>query len=194
MLAAAAFGGDYDDESEAESTAHSQTSSVRRAQAHASAFAVRGVDCVGCALVSRIGPVERFLKDNASKMAETALWKSAALCYKQQIMEPCEREGVAVPPWSWREIQAHFTCHVVDDRLGRMSTVRLLAHMRMQAEQRLLRVEPDGSRELDKQSADLVLKLVAAESKERTLLQDAIAGRGSGAGGKGAKGAAAGSN
>jgi hypothetical protein len=66
--------------------------------------------------------------------------------------------------------------------------------MRMQAEQRLLRVEPDGSRELDKQSADLVLKLVAAESKERTLLQDAIAGRGSAAGGKGAKGAVAGSN
>ena len=194
MLAAAAFGGDYDDDSEAESTTHSQTSSVRRAKAHASAFAVRGVDCVGCALVSRIGPVERFLKDNASKMAETALWKSAALCYKQQIMEPCEREGVAVPSWGWRDIQAHFTCHVVDDRLGRMGTVRLLAHMRMQAEQRLLRVEPDGSRELDKQSADLVLKLVAAESKERTLLQDAIVGRGSGAGGKGAKGAAAGSN
>ena len=198
MLAAAAFGGDYnEDESDADSAAgHSQASSVRRAQAHASAFAVRGVDCVGCALVTRIAPVERFLKDNASKMSEVALWKSAALCYKQQIVEPCEREGVSVPPWGWREIQAHFTCHVVDDTLGRMGTVRLLAQMRMQAEQRLLRVEPDGSRELDKQGAELMLKLVDRESKERSLLQDAIAGRGGsgGRGGKGGKTGAGGSN
>ena len=45
------------------------TSSVRRAQAHASAFPVRGVDCVGCALVTRIAPVERFLKDDAAKLS-----------------------------------------------------------------------------------------------------------------------------
>ena len=189
MLHAAAFGNDYDEDSDAESGAgNSQTSSVRRAKARSSAFPVRGVDCVGCALVTRIAPVERFLADNSSKMAETALWKSAALCYKQQIMEPCEREGVAVPPWGWREIQAHFTCHVVDDCLGRMGTVRLLQQMRMQAEQRLLRVEPDGSRELDKQSADLVLKLVAAESKERTLLQDVVAGRGGSGAARGVRG------
>ena len=168
MLSAAAFGGAYDAHcvSDAESSAGcSQTSSVRRNEAQRAAFPVRGVSCVGCALATKIAPVTRYVNEYASRMAETALWKQAGLCYVREVVEPCRLEGVVAPPWGWREIRAHYTMHVVDERLGRLGTLRLLALMRQQAEQRLLRIETDGAR-LGKHTTEQVLKIVN-ESRER---------------------------
>ena len=177
MLSAAAFGGAYDAHcvSDAESSAGcSQTSSVRRNEAQRAAFPVRGVSCVGCALATKIAPVTRYVNEYASRMAETALWKQAGLCYVREVVEPCRLEGVVAPPWGWREIRAHYTMHVVDERLGRLGTLRLLALMRQQAEQRLLRIETDGNKELDKHTTEQVLKIVNMESRERNLLEASL--------------------
>jgi len=177
MLAAAAFGGGYegmsdDDES---SAGCSQTSSVRRDAAMRAAFPVKGVSCVGCVLAGKIAPVVRFVNENAARMDETTLWKMAALSYQREVVEPARTEGVEVPKWGWKEVRVHFQMHVVDERLGRLSTLRLLGMMRSQAEQRLLRIEASGERELDKTGAEQVLKIVTMESRERQLLENMAA-------------------
>ena len=98
MMAAAAFGGGARRAfGESEADGRSETSSKRRKTAYKEAFPVRGVTCVGCAIATRITPVERFVKENIGRMTETALWKMAALCYKKDVAEPCEREGVGRP-------------------------------------------------------------------------------------------------
>ena len=70
----AAFGGGHGDgdvSSEGESVSMiSGTSSTRKKAAFKAAFPVKGIDCVGCALVKKIAPVEKFIKDNMNKMAE----------------------------------------------------------------------------------------------------------------------------
>ena len=68
MYAAAAFGGAYaGDESDAGSVSQmSGTSSQRRKDAYKAAFPIKGIDCVGCALVKKIAPVEKFIKVSAS--------------------------------------------------------------------------------------------------------------------------------
>lgn len=177
MLAAAAFGGAFNAEGASDvesSTGCSQTSSVRRKAAQRAAFPVRGVTCVGCALATKIAPVTRYVSEYAARMSETALWKQAGLCYVREVVEPCKLEGVVAPPWGWKDIRAHFTMHVVDERLGRLGTLRLLALMRQQAEQRLLRIETDGNKELDKHTTEQVLKIVNMESRERNLLEASL--------------------
>ena len=178
MLAAAAFGGAshdaFDDVSDDDSSAgFSQTSSVRRDAAMKAAFPIRGVSCVGCVLAGKVAPVVRFVNENAARMEDTTLWKMASLVYTREVVEPARIENVAVPAWNWRDVREHFTMHVVDGRLGRLNTLRLLSLMRNQAEQRLLRIEADGARELDKHTTEQVLKIVNLESRERQLLEGA---------------------
>ena len=189
IMAAAALGGTaYEDHglpSDADSCVESQAPSVRRERAQKAAFPIRGVRCVGCALASRIGPVERFVYDNCSRMSETALYKSAALAYKREIEEPCAKEGVDVPPWHWKDIRSHFECHKVDDRLQSTVKVRLLANMRMQLEQRLVRVDESGNKELDSKNSELMLKILDRETKERSALNEALYGKGGAGGGAG---------
>jgi len=65
FLGAAAFGGGGSNVHYGASDAASEqsaTSTQRRKDAMKDAFPVRGVSCVGCALSSRIGPVNRFVK------------------------------------------------------------------------------------------------------------------------------------
>lgn len=191
MLASAAFGGAFNAGTSSDvesSTGCSQTSSVRRKAAQRAAFPVRGVTCVGCALATRIAPVTRYVNEYAARMSETALWKQAGLCYTREVVEPCKLEGVVAPPWSWRDIRAHFTMHVVDERLGRLGTLRLLALMRQQAEQRLLRIEADGNKELDKHTTEQVLKIVNMESRERNLLEASLFATPTGGARSGSKG------
>lgn len=130
LMGAAAFGGGshYRAGGSDAGSIPSEQSSLRRRDAMRQAFPVRGVTCVGCALTNRIGPVNRFVKDNISQMTEDALvqshhalsltpapkltllarlllcqWKMAALCYKREVAEPAEREGAVVPKWGWKE-------------------------------------------------------------------------------------------
>ena len=101
MFAQAAFGGGHGGggaSSDGESVSQlSGTSSTRKKAAFKAAFPVKGVDCVGCALVKKIAPVEKFIKDHMNKMAEEALWKMAALTYVREVQEPRRREGVLSP-------------------------------------------------------------------------------------------------
>jgi len=161
LMGAAAFGGGgrrgHYGESE-DGTVPSEASSKRRRDAYKDAFPVRGLSCVGCALANRIGSVNRFVRDNISQMTEDALWKMAALCYKRDVAEPSEREGNPVPQWSWKEVRVHYELHASGNFVARHKMVRQLQNMRSQQEERLVRCE-NGEKELDRQGADLMLKV-----------------------------------
>ena len=173
MYAQAAFGGGYgacsacsDGESDSQL---SGTSSARKKQAFKAAFPVKGIDCVGCMLVKKIAPVEKFIKDHMNKMSEEALWKMAALTYIREVQEPRKREGVLSPNWAWKDVRTHFLVHCSDQQISRTFTVKSLQTARFNVEQRLIRVT-DGEREIDKAGAELMLKLIKEESAQRQLL------------------------
>ena len=173
LMGAAAFGGTgghYGAGASDAGSVPSENSSARRADAMKNAFPVRGVTCVGCALANRIGPVNRFVRDNISLMTEDTLWKMSALCYKREVAEPSEREGAVVPQWGWKEVRSHYELHATGNFVARHKMIRSLQCMRQQQEQRLVRCD-NGEKELDRQGADLMLKIMAAESKERQLLE-----------------------
>ena len=150
----------------------SMTSSAVR-KAHKAAFPISGVHCVGCALSHKVGLIDEFVKSSAAKMAETALYKMAALVYQRDIVEPAIKEGVTVPDWSWKDIHAHYTLHYVDPRLQRMENVRSLAAMRKTIELSMLREdETTGERYLDKANSEQLMKIVALQSKEIQLLEN----------------------
>ena len=172
MLASAAFGGGYahgSDDDDDGSSAISGTSSQRKKQAYKAAFPIKGVDCVGCALVKKIVPVETFILENMEKMADEALWKMAALTYVREVQEPRKREGVITPNWAWKDLRTHFLLHCCNPRIARVATCRQLQTMRYAVEQRLMRVDGE-EKEVDKAGCDLMLKIVKAESDQRALL------------------------
>ena len=158
--------------SEASDDGVSVTSSVVRAR-HQRAFPVTGVTCVGCALPAKITPVTDFIAKNMSTMSELALYKMAALVYKTKVADPAEEEGVDVPPWDWKEIRAHFQLHSVDSRMQRYENIRTLSAMRKTLEMQLLRRDAEtGEQSLDKNNAEAIMKIIAASSRELTLLAD----------------------
>jgi len=101
-LAGAAFGGNRRAAcvpcggSEVSDDALSVTSTEKR-KAHARAFPVEGVHCVGCALPAKVAPVVEFIQKNMANMSELALFKMAAMIYLNKVAEPAEEEGVTVP-------------------------------------------------------------------------------------------------
>ena len=116
-------------------------------------------------------------------MDARALWKYAALTYKREVAEPAEKEGAVVPAWSWKAIELHYLYHSSEDHVSRSKMVRQLQLLRSQLETRLVRCE-NGEREVDKQTADLLLKTIAAESRERVLLEASTTGAGASARGR----------
>jgi len=151
----------------------STTSSVVRAR-RARAFPVTGVTCVGCALPGKIQPVIDFIAKNMSSMSELALYKMAALIYQTKVAEPAQEEGVDVPAWEWKEVRAHFQLHSVDSRMQRYENIRTLSAMRKTLEMQLLRRDAEtGEQSLDKQNAEAIMKIIAASSRELTLLAEA---------------------
>ena len=158
--------------SEASDDGASVTSSVARAR-HERAFPVTGVTCVGCVLPAKITPVSDFIVKNMSQMSELALYKMAGLVYQTKVAEPAEEEGVDVPPWDWKEIRAHFQLHAVDSRMQRYENIRTLSAMRKTLEMQLLRRDQEtGEQTLDKNNAESIMKIIAASSRELTLLAD----------------------
>jgi len=159
--------------SEASDDGASTTSSVVRAR-HERAFPITGVTCVGCALPAKIQPVIDFIAKNMSSMSELALYKMAALIYKTKVAEPAEEEGVDVPSWEWKEVRAHFQLHSVDSRMQRYENIRTLSAMRKTLEMQLLRRDSEtGEQSLDKANAESIMKIIAASSRELTLLSEA---------------------
>ena len=141
-------------------------------EAKKKAFPVRGVVCVGCSLGSRIAPVNRFISQHISSVADDSLWRLAALVYRNEVYQKAKNHGAPAPKWKWASIRSHYELHVSSNLVQRHKMLRTLQLMRTQIEQRLVRV--DGSeKEVDKSSADMLLKVVAAESKERLALENA---------------------
>ena len=74
------------------------------------------------------------------------------------MAEPAKREGAVVPSWPWKECRAHYTLHSTSNLVARHAMLRNLQSMRLQQEQRLVRVD-NGEKELDRQGADVMLKV-----------------------------------
>lgn len=144
--------------------------SVRRKRRNI--FPVRGVKCVACMLGNRMAPVSEFVHNHASGMLPTTLFRMAAAVYKSKIAEPCRVEGVEAPDVSWKDLRQHYTMHCVDGRINKISGIRALTSMRKVLEcNGLLRPQADtdcvSAPELDKTSADLYMRILTLESKER---------------------------
>jgi len=74
----------------------------------------------------------------------------------------------------WKEIRAHFQLHSVDSRMQRYENIRTLSAMRKTLEMQLLRRDAEtGEQSLDKNNAEAIMKIIAASSRELTLLADA---------------------
>jgi hypothetical protein len=173
-------GGEADDDDE---TAPSEAESKRVKAAQRAAFPCKGISCVGCALGHRIGVVDKFVNEHVMSMTEDSLYKQAALRYKMDVADPIEREGGLPPAWPWKDLRSHYQLHVSNNGLARHRIVKQLQLLRSQLESRIVRCEGE-EKEIDRQTADLMLKTIAAESRERVLI-DGAAGM---AGGGGAKG------
>ncbi len=68
------------------------------------------------------------------------------------------------------QVELHYKLHATGNTIARNMMIRSLQNMRAQAEERLVRCD-NGEKELDRQGADLLLKIIAAESRERALIE-----------------------
>lgn len=168
------FAGAFDSDSDCSLDDASVDSSVVR-RARKKAFPISGVTCVGCALAQKIEPVEDFVVKNCSRMTSDSLWKHAALVWKLEVVDKAKNEHSYVPDWSWKNIRSHFLVHSSHPVLNRQMTISQLQLMRMSLENRMLRVAEDGSRDVDRGNAELLLKIAKQESQERTILNSLLA-------------------
>ena len=125
---------------------------------------IRGETCVGC-ICERgvIDIIDRFVRQNAVSMTETALYKAAAIHYRNEIVLPRKKEGVRVLNWNWKDMQAHYVLHVCDPLLQRAAAVRSLGAVRAVQEQQLMRHNSDGTKQLDHKGCEMLLKIVALQ-------------------------------
>lgn len=151
----------------------SMSESAQQRETAKRVFPVAGLRCLCCSLAHRLGAVDTFVDDNCTKLEETALFKFAALVFTEKIAAPIEAEGVPVPKPTWEQMRCHYLHHVAHPKLQRAGVVKQLSMMRAKVSERLVRyddTDPTGRGEIDKNSADLLLKVLAQESKERELL------------------------
>jgi hypothetical protein len=144
----------------------------RRLQAQRRAFPIRGVHCLGCSVdKDQVAKVDEHVRANMQRLEQTALFKSASLFWHQTVVCPAAAEDVPMPDWDWKSIRSHYQLHVVDANLQRGDCIRQLGAMRKQLELSLLHEDEEGIRTLDPKNADLMLKVMAMQSKEISLLQ-----------------------
>lgn len=80
---------------------------------------------------------------------------------------------LSTKPWHWKDIRDHFTLHAVDPKFQRFENIRTLGSMRKTLELQLLRRDLEsGEMSLDKQNSETIMKIIAASSRELTLLHD----------------------
>ena len=163
LMGAAAFGRggkDSCDLSEVgSSVSESEASSVRNGRAMRFAFPIRGNMCVGCNLRGRLGPVDAFVRDNIGTMDDDALFKTAALVYQKDILEPSEAEGAMVPAFPWKSVREHYELHSLDREIQSSKNLRSLQLLRSQLEMSMVRVE-GGRREVDRSNAAWLQKTI----------------------------------
>jgi len=177
-MAAAAFGGvdedDEDGDADGDEDEEEDGSEAPDSSFEAPILPIRGESCVGCtADRSIVEVVDKFVRKHAVSMSETALYRSAAIYYHREIVEPRRREGVRVQPWKWKDVRAHYCLHCVDPVLQRAAAVRSLGQVRAVQEQSLMKIMPDGSKQLDTKGAELLLKIVALQDKQILALDSA---------------------
>jgi hypothetical protein len=135
---------------------------------------IRGESCVGCCYDRAIiEKVDDFVHKNCVQMSETALFKAAALYYKNAIVRPRAAEGVRLPKWTWKSLRSHYVLHVVDPVLQRAAAVRTLGSIRAVQENSLLKVNADGTKQLDHKATEMLLKVVALQEKTIATLDSA---------------------
>jgi hypothetical protein len=171
-MAAAAFGSgapiveSADGDSEAESSSAMGGALVP----YKRTFPVRGVNCVGCSAEREIvAKVDDFVKKNAPKMQEDALYRTAAVFWRTTVVEPARREGVAIAEWAWKDIRSHYQLHVCDPFIQRFDCCRQLSSIRKMLELSLVKREGD-QRVMDHKNTDLLLKVIGMQSRELSLL------------------------
>ena len=177
-MAAAAFGGaeedDEDGDEDEEDDGEEGGSEVPESSIEAPVLPIRGESCAGCTADRAIVEVvDKFVRQHAVSMSETALYKAAALHYRREIVEPRRQEGVRVQPWKWKDVRAHYCLHCVDPVLQRAAAVRSLGQVRAVQEQSLMKILPDGTKQLDTKGAELLLKIVALQDKQILALDSA---------------------
>ena len=162
-----------DDEEEEEEQREDDASSAVESSVFAECadFPLKGENCVGCVFDRvAVGIIDKFVRENVSKMTESSLFKAAASTWVNSVVAPRARENVRVPRWDWKSIQSHYELHVADPLLQRVGAIRTLGTMRAFQESSLLKVMPDGSKVLDNKSAELLLKTVALLDKQISSL------------------------
>ena len=176
-LANAVFGGsDDDDDDDDELDGEDGESEIvsESASQMGPCTPIKGERCPGCFLDRAIvQQVEHFVRENATNMSEVPLFKAAALFYSQRVVAQQKREGVRVARWQWKSVREHFSLHVVDPVLARISVIRTLQAIRSFSETNLVRVEENGTKQLDNKQIELLLKVAAMQSKELSLLDSA---------------------
>lgn len=120
-----------------------------------------------------VGKIDEFVKANMHRLEPTALWKTAALYWKQNVVDKAALESVEIPVWNWKDLRSHYTLHHVSTDLQRMDMIRSLCAMRKTLELGLLRETEDGTRFLDPKSSELALKLMQQQSREMILMTSA---------------------
>ena len=176
VLAAATFGGGGEDseDSDDDEDVCEEASEAPESSVGGRLLPIRGESCVGCVCDrSVVSIIDKFVRENATSMTEDSLYKSAALHYKREVVEPRKREGVKCLSWKWKEIKSHYALHVCDPLLQRAAAVRSLGAVRAVQEQALMRVNSDGSKQLDAKGAELLLKIITLQDKQLSAL-DAV--------------------
>lgn len=111
-IAAAAFGGaemgavDQTSDDESSAAGGNEDATERRIIAQKRAFPVRGVSCIGCSVdQAMVGKIDEFVKVNMHRLEPTAMWKTAALYWKQNVVDKAALESVEVPTWNWKDLR-----------------------------------------------------------------------------------------
>jgi hypothetical protein len=119
--------------------------------------------------------VTDYIKGSVAMMQDESLFRSAAQVYVEQVCLPAKREGIVAPKWSWRQIKAHYCLHAIDSRLQRHENVRSLAAMRQALNMSLMRRDDaTGEPVLDKMHSELLLKTIAAHSRELSAITECV--------------------
>ena len=137
-------------------------------------FPIRGETCVGCCFDRQVvGKIDDFVRTYCVSMTETALYRAAAMQWRNEVVVPRRLEGVGTPTWHWKDLRSHYELHAVDPLMQRAASVRTLGAMRSFHEESLLKINPDGSKSLDPKAAELMLKLIALSDKQISALDTA---------------------
>jgi hypothetical protein len=136
-----------------------------------STFVVPGVRCLGC-LLSRsvLRPVEDFVRRNAARLPEAALWRSTAAVYEQRVRTSYHPDSVAMPPWSAAEIERHFADHELDPYLTALCVARELRVLR-ETLSRQLEERREATGAVDPRLLRLVAKVGRAETQRHAALE-----------------------